>query len=895
MRTDHFTQNHTQWNLPENAKARFGKGRIQEITYSADGNLLAVASSIGIWLYDTDTDEESNLLTESEHTVSISFSPDGSILASGPYYDDTSRLGHVKIWDVKTRKHIKTLTYPKNEVKDLSFSSKTTFSLRMGPLPKSSLSFSGNGLTLADGDGKLICLWNMETGKHINTLTGHTDSIRSITFSPNSGILASGGEDNTLRLWNIKTGKCLKILTGNTAWTRHTDWVSSVSFCGNSRVLASGSYDNTLRLWDVKTGEQINTLTGHTAPVTDILFIKNDHLLVSASYDGTVRLWDVKTGKHINTLTGHTGLVLSVSYSKNKDVLASANAEEVRLWNVKTGKHIKTFTGHNSNVQSLSFNNSDHILASASSTAVQLWDVKIGKHIKTLAEPINYPRIAFSNNSSILAITGRDESEELSLWLWNVETGKFIKTFTRDINAVESLSFSVDDCVLASASATEVQLWNVKTGKFIKTFTEPRDYLGIFSKDVSFNNDGSILAAGGKGNEVWLWDVKTGKHIKTLKHEGWVSNISFNRDGSILSSIARREVWLWDVKTGKHIKSFTHTDYVDRGWFSNDSRTLATTTGYDRRIVQLWDVKTGKHIKSLTGHVGEIKDVVFNSDGRTLATGSQDGTVLLWDVDLLKNENILAEENTEFLNLESRIQQICEDRGITTLVHFTRIGYLRNILHEGLLDHQSLLEKQGQQFSPNDKQRIDGHKEAICLSISFPNRQLFQKFSWSDNDGQPDYSGWVVLVLDAKVLWELDCAFCQENAASNAVRHILIEERKNPEALENMFTEVCRDTKENVYERQSLQIPDNYPTHPQAEVLVFDRISSDYIKEVHFYDESPLKQWCDNNPWINPERLLHNQQYFGDRRDQIVWEDDNLDDDDIPFGSRINDDDDIPF
>ena len=80
-----------------------------------------------------------------------------------------------------------------------------------------------------------------------------------------------------------------------------------------------------------------------------------------------------------------------------------------------------------------------------------------------------------------------------------------------------------------------------------------------------------------------------------------------------------------------------------------------------------------------------------------------------------------------------------------------------------------------------------------------------------------------------------------------------------------------------------MQIPDDYPTHPQAEVLVFDQIQSDYIKEVHFYDGTTLKQWRDSNPWINPARLLHNQQYFQYGRDQVVWQDDNLDDDDIPF------------
>ena len=267
------------------------------------------------------------------------------------------------------------------------------------------------------------------------------------------------------------------------------------------------------------------------------------------------------------------------------------------------------------------------------------------------------------------------------------------------------------------------------------------------------------------------------------------------------------------------------------------------------------------------------------------------GTVLLWDVDFVKNEAICAEENTEFLNRESQIQQICEERGTTTLIHFTRIENLRSILEDGLLG-RSLLETDRQQFIYNDQRRLDRRKEAICLSISFPNYDMFYKYRKETSDSQ-----WVVLLIEAKVLWELDCAFCQENAASNAARHIPLEERKKPDALKGMFVDVCSDTKGDVYERQSLQIPDDYPTHPQAEILVFDQIPSDYIKEVHFYDETALKQWRYSNPRNYPPKLTVNQQYFQYGRDQTVCEDDNLDDD-IPPAPRPEDDnldDVIPF
>ena len=78
-----FAQDYTTLNLPEGAKARLGKGQINEIAYSPDGALLAVASSIGVWLYDTNTYQEIELLTHTSGVYSVSFSPDGNTLATG--------------------------------------------------------------------------------------------------------------------------------------------------------------------------------------------------------------------------------------------------------------------------------------------------------------------------------------------------------------------------------------------------------------------------------------------------------------------------------------------------------------------------------------------------------------------------------------------------------------------------------------------------------------------------------------------------------------------------------------------------------------------------------------------------------------------------------------------
>ena len=251
-------------------------------------------------------------------------------------------------------------------------------------------------------------------------------------------------------------------------------------------------------------------------------------------------------------------------------------------------------------------------------------------------------------------------------------------------------------------------------------------------------------------------------------------------------------------------------------------------------------------------------------------------------------------------NREAQIQQICHERGIKTVVHFTRVENLSSILRNGLLSRKTLEileETRGQQFLFNDQDRIDGHKEAICLSVSFPNYKMFWQIrNRKQKANEANDSQWVVLLLDASVLWELECAFCQRNAAHQTVRKIPLEDRKKPEALKGMF--------EDFYDikRQDLPISDDYTTNPQAEILVFYAIPVQYINTIYFWNSTALKEWQEENSGIyslTPVKLVANRKYFKPRPDYEVWQSPNFNVDHIPefdeYLGEFADDDDMPF
>ena len=289
----------THWpEIRSNKMISGGLTVITSVAFTPDSKELLVVSGNGkINLVDVHSGKIKKTIHAIKYLSRIALSPKGDILYGvRKSYSDIYRL------DLATGKPLPQLKTPGNTKTAMSDPSGKD---RFEPV---SLALSSDGKTLAAGClNHIVPLWDITTGKMTHVLYGHSDSVNSVSFSPDNSTLAtvSGSQcPGTIVLWDVKSGKRKKTITDGIArYVNFVTFLSNDCLAAGTEELASSSgldkkYDGiSLKAWSATNGKVLQTFTGHTHNIVAMVALSKEKLL-TASWDDTIRLWDLKTRDH---------------------------------------------------------------------------------------------------------------------------------------------------------------------------------------------------------------------------------------------------------------------------------------------------------------------------------------------------------------------------------------------------------------------------------------------------------------------------------------------------------------------------------------------------------------------------------------------------------------------
>jgi RNA polymerase sigma factor (sigma-70 family) len=648
--------------LPPGAVARLGTIRFRSaaggpepLLFTQDGQGVLTAGRLNptrLWKI-----SDGKLLrqfgeTSREYGNAIKLSPDGKVLATRG-----EPGGRLRLWDLATGK---LLVEGDGETADLVC-----------------LAFSPDGKMVASaGTDNKLRLWDVATGGAQWVAASPTGRTFAIAFLPDGKTLAVLDEHG-MSLWDAATGKA-----GSDRWEQK-GLLDIAAFSPDGDTLAvargplteTGEEESVVCVVDTVTLKEMRKLAAvkgggpNDIQVFQGLALSPDgKLLAAATSPGRIRLWHTDTGKEACTCQGNRVFGCPLAFSADGKMLAGMDSGTVRFWEAATGKEMVTARGgHKHPLSAVAFASDGATLISRSwDSSARIWDPATGEERRQIAAAPED-----SDDYHLIGIDSAASPDGKTITLldlaWPLKPGPFGVVIRQwDMNARREVCRHVRK-IGEQLPAAPILSPDGTTVAFVPQIDGPEKELQVCllesatgklrfklkGANPAYSTDGKLVAttrAGEKDDSFTLWDTATGKELCTVPAPaGHVYRVAFSPDGKMLATVSNvtcqvnNTIHLWTLSKNKSQDSGPgwRIDsprvlaevpyYVWTVAISPDNRTLALPHK-DTVVVRLLETTTGKERARFAGHIGEVRTLAFAPDGRLLATGSFDTTVLVWDL-----------------------------------------------------------------------------------------------------------------------------------------------------------------------------------------------------------------------------------------------------------------------
>jgi WD40 repeat protein len=635
--------------LPEAAIARLGTTRWRDplrdgsgfarVIASPDGKLVASKGDGGFSLWEVASGKRVPWFPRSFRIETGAFTPDGKSLITVDNAEDTWPLTPLRVkpvlchWEVGTGRLLRRVQLG-------------TFT---DPLWLGTFAPDGKLFLAINLDGELS-FFDTSSGKtSLQVDANQVPLYPAVAWSPNNRFLALVGEKGEVSLFELATGKRLHRFTlGEKRQPDNLFGSEGLALSPDGKTLVVSTWDSVFA-WDTGTGRlqrEIEDCRGLSAFSPD-----GKHL--ACGDRNAIRIWDAQSLQELRRFEDHHDIIRALTFSADGRRVVTGQEHLVGLWDVATGKQLNRLPAHQGVVYSLAFARDGKLLASGGDDGSALvWDLPTGTLRQRCAGHHHAAvSLAFSPDGKLLATGdgepyGSIDDREAQIRCWNLDDGRVVRRFTGHLNSVESLAFSHDGKLLASSGGdARARVWDPATGKRV---CQIRGEQG--RRTVRFSPDGQQLLVASTGGTLGLWQAGTDQKVRHFGPQGndrrYIVHAAFLADGKTILSEEQGDkkeaatLRFWDAESGRELRSVgiqgSHPFYSNApsGHAISPDGTLAATTSANREgsTIQVWDTTSGKLLILLRGHTSWVTSLAFAPDGKTLASGSYDTTVLLWDI-----------------------------------------------------------------------------------------------------------------------------------------------------------------------------------------------------------------------------------------------------------------------